>query len=92
MGLYALFDDAGLVSEWLMDVRKKVVDEGVYITRLQPTKQVRHLCFRDSERKGVFTQMMRRQCFDAKAETDWTDFLMLSIGRHVKFDTRTSKF
>ncbi len=40
---------------------------------------------------GVFTQMTRGQNFDARPGTDWTVF-MLSIGRHVKFDARASKF
>ncbi len=39
----------------------------------------------------VFTQMTRRQKFDARPGTEWTIFLMLSIGRHVKFDARASK-
>ncbi len=30
--------------------------------------------------------------FDARPGTDWTISLVLSIGCHVKFDTRASKF
>ncbi len=40
----------------------------------------------------VVTQMTPRQNFDAMAETDWTVFLLFSIGRNVKFDARVSKF
>ncbi len=32
---------------------------------------------------GVFTQMTRRQHFDATPRTDWAVLLTLSIGRHV---------
>ncbi len=41
----------------------------------------------------VFTQMTRRQNFDARLGTDWTVsfFSALSIGRHVKFDACGSK-
>ncbi len=39
--------------------------------------------------EGVFTQMTRRQ--NARPGTDWTVFLMLSVGRHDKFDARASK-
>ncbi len=39
----------------------------------------------------VFTQMTRRQNFDATAEFDRTGFLTLSIGRHIKLDARPSK-
>ncbi len=41
---------------------------------------------------GVFTQMTRHQNFDVRPGTDWTIFLVLSIGRHGKFYTHTSKF
>ncbi len=44
------------------------------------------------KRFGVFTQMTRRQNFDAASGTVWTVFLVLSIGRHVKFDACASKF
>ncbi len=40
----------------------------------------------------VFTQMTRRQNFDARPGTDKTVCLMLSIGRHVKLDAHASKF
>ncbi len=40
---------------------------------------------------GVFTQMTRRQNFDATAKTDWIIFTLF-IGRHVKFDARPLKF
>ncbi len=42
---------------------------------------------------GVSTQMTRRrQNVDAMAEMDWTEFLALSIGHDVKFDTHTPQF
>ncbi len=40
---------------------------------------------------GVFTQMTRSQTFDARPGMDWTIFLMLSIGHHIKLDARVSK-
>ncbi len=40
----------------------------------------------------VFTQMTPRQNFSATPGTDWTVFVMLSIGHHDKFDARASKF
>ena len=43
-------------------------------------------------RVGDFTQVTRRQIFDAAPGMDWTIFLMLSIGHRVKFDTHASKF
>ncbi len=40
----------------------------------------------------VSAQMTRSQNFDVRPEIDWTIFLMLSIGCHVKFDASASKF
>ncbi len=61
----------------------------------QPAKHRIHLCAMHGSvmhrPQGVFTQMTRRQHFDATAETDWT-FFVLSIGRHVKVDACASKF
>ncbi len=42
-------------------------------------------------KSGVFTQKTRRQNFDARPGTDWTIFLTLSIGHHVKGETQVSK-
>ncbi len=39
----------------------------------------------------IFTQMTQRQNCDARPGTDWAIFLIISIGRHVKFGTRASK-
>ncbi len=36
----------------------------------------------------AFTQMTRHKKFDVRPGTDWTMFLMLSIGRHIKFDAQ----
>ncbi len=41
---------------------------------------------------GVFTQMTAASNFDATPGMDWTVFLELSIGRHIKFDACESKF
>ncbi len=40
---------------------------------------------------GVFTRMTQRPNFDARPGTDWTVFLVLSIGCHVKLDAGASK-
>ncbi len=40
----------------------------------------------------VFTQMTRRQHFDVMARMDWTIFLMLAVGHHVKFDSPHQNF
>ena len=37
-------------------------------------------------------QMTQRQNFDVMSGTDWTVFLVLSIGHHVKFDACASNF
>ncbi len=41
---------------------------------------------------GIFTQMTRRQNFNVTSGMGWTVFLVLSVGHHVKFDTRASNF
>ncbi len=41
---------------------------------------------------GVFSQVTWRQRFDAVPGTDWTIFMTLSIGHHVKLDACASKF
>ncbi len=48
--------------------------------------------FHVSTHIGIFTQMTQCQNFDATPGMDRTVFLVLSIGRHVKFDARASKF
>ena len=74
--------------------RTEVELQGVEASRLSnfwrpepPVKMLRHW-----NKIGVFTQMMRRQNFDATPGMDRTIFLVLFIGCHVKFDTCVSKF
>ncbi len=85
----------------LVGIRKKQGSSQLhsYFLRSRPRLNRNSMAAEESRRHSschsppirVFTQMTRRQKFDARPGTDWTVFLMLSIGCHIKLE-RASNF